>query len=166
MSWIHESIHCRRCGSEYAQIEKHNAGHWQIIIFHRCGYSKEKKFDYDKYESLKNDPEHKDDDHDELESQCWECEVIYPIGSYLYRRKGEDVFRIDSIKDGKIENLLEHLDEYDVCKHTFYKVRSWYIKDLHSNTTALFSEEEYHRCTSGAEDTNSETHTVTWNSIF
>ena len=166
MGWIRDITQCPRCGYEAALKEEHLSSWYRWIICVRCGYSEERFFNHEKYESLKNDPEYKDDDHDKLESQCWECEVIYPTGSYLYRRKGEDVFKIDSIKDGKIENLLEHLDEYDVCKHTFYKVRSWYIKNLHNNTTALFSEEEYHRCTSGAEDTNSETHTVTWNSIF
>lgn len=146
MSWIHESIHCRRCGYEVAEIQTHNNGHWNIIFCMRCGYSKNDKFDYYKYESLKNDPEHKDDDHKKLLEQSTKCEVIYPSGSYVYRRKGEDIYRVDSIEGGSIERLLEHLDEYDVCKYTFYKCRSWHIKDLHSNTTALFSVGEYHRC--------------------
>ena len=146
MSWIIDRIHCRRCGYEDAQREEHNSGNRYSIICSRCGYSKDNFFDYAKYESLKNDPGHKDDDHEKLIEQCIDCKVIYPTGSYICRRKGEDLFTIGSVEDGTIENLLEHLDEYDVCKYTFFKVRSWYIKDLRNNTVILFSEDEYHKC--------------------
>jgi hypothetical protein len=150
MSWLISSITCLRCGYENAQKEEHNSGYTYNIICIRCGYSKSDLFDYGKYDHLLQDPEHKDDDHKKIIEQCSECKVIYPTGSYVYRKIGDYTFKIDSIEDGIIEKLLEHLHEYDVCKYTFYKVRSWYIKDLHSNTTALFSEDEYHRCTNGA----------------
>jgi hypothetical protein len=145
MGWIHETIHCERCGYESALIKKHNAGHWNIILCMRCGYSNEGKFVYSKYESLKNDPEHKDDDDKKLLEQSTECEVIFPSGSYVYRLKGERNFYLKPIEDGSIENILQNLDEYDLCRYTFYKYRSWHIKDLHSNTTTLFSVDEYCR---------------------
>ena len=144
MGGIRERIHCRRCGYDNARIQIRYSSNKQIIFCIRCGYSSEHFFNKEKYESLKVKTIETDGEQWELSERCWEWEVIYPTGSYICRRKGEDWFAVDSIEDGTIEKLLEHLDEYDVCKHTFYKVRSWHIKDLHSNTTTLFSMDEYY----------------------
>ena len=149
MSWIIESIHCLRCGYKNAQKEEHDSGYVYNIFCTRCGYSKSDFFDYAKYDYLLGAPWYKDDDHEKISEQCTECKVIFPTGSYIFRHKGEKMPTVGYIEDGTIENLLEHLDEYDICKYTFYKVRSWYIKDLHSNTATLFSGDEYHRCGAG-----------------
>jgi hypothetical protein len=146
MSWFRDISQCSRCGYEYADIQKHTSGHWNIIFCDRCGYLEDKRFDWDKYESLTNDPGYEEEDDKKLLEQATTCKIIFPPGSYLYRRKGKDKFTVDSIEDGTIENLLEHLDEYDMCRYTFFNIRSWYFKDLLSNTTALFSLKEYFMC--------------------
>ena len=146
MPYFREDIQCPRCGYEAARRERHVEGRPQSVICIRCGYSNEHFFNREKHESMRKDSLEKEDEQQKLRKQCWEWEVIYPTGSYICRCKGEDMYTVGSIEDGTIENLLEHLDEYDVCKYTFYKVRSWYIKDLHSNTTTFFSIDEYHKC--------------------
>ena len=154
MGWIRDIRQCPRCGYKSALWEYRPGGGLKMIFCLRCGYSGEYFFNDEKYESLKSDAEHKDDNHEEIWSpvdeelrrRCWEWDVFYPSGSYICRRKGEDGFEMDSIRAGTIEKLLEHLGEYDVCKHTYYKARSWFIKDLRSNTTTLYSVDEYYKC--------------------
>ena len=132
MGSIIDITQCPRCGFNAADTEYH-LGHARLYIFcDRCGYLCRRFFNREKDDLLKG---------------TWDWEVNYPTGSYICRRKGENLFTVDSIQDGSIEDLLEHLDEYDVCKYTFYEARCWYIKDLHSNTTTLFSEHEYRKCT-------------------
>jgi hypothetical protein len=141
MGSIRDITQCPRCGYKVAE-EVYRPGSWQRSIFCvRCGYSSKRFFNSDKEETLKKGFSGTDE---ELRTACWDWKVIYPTGSYICRCKDEDGYTVDSIKDGSIEKLLEHLDEYDVCKHTFYKARVWYIKDLHGNTTVPFSENEYH----------------------
>ena len=163
MGWIRDITQCPRCGYEAALKEEHLSS-WCLSIFCiRCGYSTERFFNHEKYESLRIDPCETDDNKREFEAQCWEREVICPDGSYICRHKGEKLPGVGYIEDGTIENLLEHLDEYDVCKYTFYKVRSWYIKDLLENTTTLFSEDKYHKCRD--EDHGRKTGITTWSDL-
>lgn len=69
----------------HTRYEDHISSSMYLIFCLRCGYSKERYLDHDKYESLKNDPEHKDDDFEKLRRQSIEYEVIFPSGSYLYQ---------------------------------------------------------------------------------
>ena len=111
MGWIRDITQCPRCGYKVAEEEKHLCS-WHLNIFCvRCGYSCNRFFNSEKEEALKKGYSGTDE---ELRAACWDWKVIYPTGSYIYRRKGEGGFTVDSIKDGSIENLIEHLDEYDV----------------------------------------------------
>jgi Zn ribbon nucleic-acid-binding protein len=125
-------IECPKCGYEHAVYTLWTRIRDENITCVRCGYCQDFERDFDA--------------SDESGKPVWNVTETGGTGCCILKEKGQIGFAVSPIENVLMDEVKEALDEYEVCRYTFWKDEQWYIKDLLKNTEHPFVESDLLEC--------------------